>query len=190
MSIHFYCRESKRRNDGKSPIEMAINLDGSRIITHLPRKESPEAFDRLVRSKKTNPLREYLSALESRLRAFETDCIRNGELLSVDKIREFIEAGYVRKTITVQTLHDDFFQSLRLKRDAGAMTERRFRKYEVALEHFYKGTEIDANEPLTCIKNHTIQDFKHYLIKQTTARIDGISTSCITIVRPLINMGI
>ena len=126
---------------------MAINLDGQRITTHLPRREDPETFARAMNSRKTNPLREYLHAIESRLREFETECIRDGELLTVEMIRDYIEAGYVRKTITVHSLQEEFFKSLALKRDSGAMTVRRFRKYEVALSHFMEGTQVSPDAP-------------------------------------------
>ena len=164
MSIRFYCRESKRRSDGKAPVEMAINIDGQRLLTHLPRKEAPESFVRLMNSRKTNPLKEYLTAIETRLREYETECIREGIALTTESVRGFIEAGYVKKPMSVQALIDDFFNGLRQKRDSGAMSIKRYRKYEIAIEYFIKGTEVSPSDPVTAIRYQTIIGFKHYLI--------------------------
>lgn len=163
MSIRFYCRESKRRANGKSPVEMAINIDGNRLLTHLPRKEEPEVFDRLVKSRKTNPLKEYLTAVEARLREYETECIREGEPLTVESVKTFIENGYIRRSATVQSFIDDFLHSLQKKRDSGAMSAKRYRKYEIAINYFLKGTEVKPTDPVTMIRNQTILEYKHYL---------------------------
>ena len=79
LSIRFYCRASKQRIDGKAPIEMAINLDGERLLTHLPRREKPNSFLQQMNARRTNPLREYLNAVESRIREYETSCLHEGK---------------------------------------------------------------------------------------------------------------
>ena len=41
LSIKFWCRASKRGKDGKSPVEMVINLDGERLATHRMDQSNP-----------------------------------------------------------------------------------------------------------------------------------------------------
>lgn len=164
LSIKFWCRASKRGKDGKSPVEMVINLDGERLVTHLPRREKPDSFQQQMNSRRTNPLREFLNAVESRIREHETHCLREGVPLTIESINDFIEDGFTERSGTIGALTDDFFKSLKLKRDSGAMTPKRYRKYEIALNHFLEGTGLSLDERVTKVKNKTIKDFQHYLI--------------------------
>lgn len=164
LSVRFYCRESKRRSDGRSPIEMSVNLGGERFFTRPSRKERPENFNRLLKQRKPNALKDYLKAIEMRILEYETECLRAGELMKIEGLKEFIEAGFTKRVVSIQTLLDDFFTTLRQKRDTGAMTSKRYRKYEIAVNYFMEGTGIKATDPLSCIRNKTIQDFKYYLV--------------------------
>ena len=132
LTIRFWCRASRQGNDGKSPVEMVINLDGERLVTILPRRENSNSYIQLMNARRTNPLREYLNAIESRIREYETSCLREGKPITIGNIKAFIEDGFVERSGTIGSLTEDFFKSLRLKRDSGAMTPKRFRKYEIA----------------------------------------------------------
>ena len=90
FSIKFYCRASRVASDGTSPIELAINLQGERFISHLPRRAKPKEFDKLMHGRKTNDLKEYLSAIELRLRNLETICYKQGDPFTLDVIKRFI----------------------------------------------------------------------------------------------------
>lgn len=164
LSIRFWCRASKQGNDGKSPVEMVINLDGERIVTLLPRREKPNSFQQQMNARRTNPLREYLNAIESRIREYETSCLRDGKAITIGNIKAFIEDGFVERSGTIGSLTDDFFKSLRLKRDSGAMTPKRYRKYEIALKHFMEGSGLKPEDRISAIKNRTIKDFNNYLV--------------------------
>lgn len=164
LSIRFYCRASKQRIDGRSPIEMAINLDGERLLIHLPRREKPNSFQQQMNARRTNPLREYLNAIESRIREYETSCLREGKAITINNIKTFVEDGFVERSGTIGSLTDDFFKSLRLKRDSGAMTPKRYRKYEIALKHFMEGSGLKPEDRIAAIKNRTIKDFQNYLV--------------------------
>ena len=48
FSIRFYCRASRVGSDGTFPIELAINLQGERFISHLLRKAKPKEFEKLM----------------------------------------------------------------------------------------------------------------------------------------------
>ncbi len=71
-------------SDGISPIELAINLQGERFISYLPRRAKPKEFEKLMSGRRTNDLKEYLSAIELRLRNLETICYKQGEQLPWD----------------------------------------------------------------------------------------------------------
>lgn len=164
LTIRFWCRASRQGNDGKSPVEMVINLDGERLVTILPRRENSNSYIQLMNARRTNPLREYLNAIESRIREYETSCLREGKPITIGNIKAFIEDGFVERSGTIGSLTEDFFKSLRLKRDSGAMTPKRFRKYEIALNHFMKGSNLKPEDRISLIKNRTIKDFQNYLV--------------------------
>lgn len=164
LSIRFWCRASRQGNDGKSPVEMVINLDGERLVTLLPRREKPNSFQQQMNARRTNPLREYLNAIESRIREYETSCLREGKPITIGNIKAFIEDGFVERSGTIGSLTEDFFKSLRLKRDSGAMTPKRYRKYEIALDHFLEGTGLNPKDRISAIKNRTIKDFQNFLV--------------------------
>ena len=108
LSIRFYCRASKQRIDGKVPIEMAINLDGERLLTHLPRREKPNSFLQQMNARRTNPLREYLNAIESRIREYETSCLREGKAITLGNIKNFIEDGFTERSGTASKTCSNF----------------------------------------------------------------------------------
>ena len=82
----------------------------------------------------------------------------------MEAIKLFIKAGYTSQGITFQTLTDEFLKSIRLKLKAGAMTERRYRKYEVAIGHFLEQDIVKPETLVAEIKNQHILEFKHKMM--------------------------
>ena len=164
FSVGFYCRPSKKSAKGNSPIQMSINLQGQRLFVSLPRKADPKQFKKIMASQLPNDLKDYLKSIEARLHQFQTECIQNGKPFTMDAIKLFIKSGYSSQGITFQILVDDFLNSLRLKCKAGELTERRYRKYEVAIEHFLSLNTIHPDILAAEIKNQHILDFKHQMM--------------------------
>ena len=163
FSIRFYCRPSRVGVDGTSPIELAINLQGERIISYLPRRAKPKEFEKLMSGRRTNELKEYLSAIELRLLNLETLCYKQGDPFTMDVIKRFIKAGYSRETVTLGLLRDEYLVSLRHKLDAGAISEKRYRKYEIAWDHFMTLNGFRPGQLAVEVKNKDIMDFKYRL---------------------------
>ena len=163
FSIKFYCRASRVAADGTAPVELAINLQGERFISHLPRRAKPNEFEKLMHGRKSNDLKEYLSAIEFRLRTLETVCYKEGEPFTLDVIKRFIKAGYSRETVTLGLLRDEYLVSLRHKLEAGAISEKRYRKYEIAWDHFMTLNGFRPSQLAAEVKNKDIMDFKYKL---------------------------
>lgn len=164
FSIGFYCRPSRISSKGGCPVQMAINLQGERYFVSLPRKADPQQFKKMMVSQLPNELKDYLKSIETSLLHFETECIQNGKPFTMDAIKLFIKSGYTTQGITFQTLVDDFLKSLRLKLKAGGMTQRRYRKYEIAIAHFLEHDNVKPDMLVAEIKNQHILDFKHYMM--------------------------
>ena len=136
FSVGFYCRPSRKSPKGGCPIQMSINLQGERFFVSLPRRTDPNHFKIMMASQLPDELKDYLKGIDASLHRFETECIQNGKPFTMDAIKLFIKSGYSTQGLTLQALLDDFFRSLRLKCKARGMTEKRFRKYEIAVAHF------------------------------------------------------
>ena len=163
FSIKFYCRPSRVGADGTSPIELAINLQGERFISYLPRRAKPKEFEKLMSGRKTNDLKEYLSAIELKLRNLETLCYKQGDPFTLDVIKHYIKAGYSRETISLELLKDEYLTVLHHKMEAGDISEKRFRKYEIAWNHFMTLGGFHPGQLAAEVKNKDILDFKYRL---------------------------
>ena len=166
FSVGFYCRPSKKSAKGNSPIQMSLNLQGQRFFVSLPRKADPKQFKKMMASQQPSELKDYLKSIEARLHQFQTECIQNGRPFTMEAIKLFIKAGYTSQGITFQVLTDEFLKSIRLKLKAGAMTERRYRKYEVAIGHFLEQDIVKPETLVAEIKNQHILEFKHKMMSK------------------------
>lgn len=166
FSVGFYCRPSRVSTKGGCPIQMSINLQGERFFVSLPRRADPKQFKRIMLSQVPNELKDYLKSIEASLLRFETDCIQNGKPFTLDAIKLFIKSGYSTQGISFQALVDDYLKSIRQKCNAGGMTEKRYRKYEIAVQHFLEYEEIKPDMLVAEIKNQHILGFKHFLMSR------------------------
>ncbi len=143
---------------------MSINLQGQRLFVSLSRKADPKQFKRIMASRRPDELKDYLKGIEARLHQLQTDCIQHGKPFTMDTIKAFIKSGYSFQDITLKDLVDEFLKHLRLKCKAAELTERRYRKYEVAIEHFFELNTIHPDMLVAEIKNQHILDYKHQMI--------------------------
>ena len=164
FSVGFYCQPSRKSPKGGSPIQMSINLQGERFFVSLPRKADPKRFKKMMVSQQPDELKDYLKSIEARLHQFEIECIQNGRPFTMDAIKLFIKSGYTSQGITFQALTEEFFKSIRLKLKAGAMTPRRYRKYEVSIGHFLEQGIVKPDTLVAEIKNQHILAFKHKMM--------------------------
>ena len=159
FSIQWYCRKVKTNKAGEAPIEMGINYQGSRFFVNIPRKAVPGEFERIMRSRKGDDLKDYLNSLERRIRGYEEECIQDGEAVTVEGIKEFIKAGYTRPGKSVQALFDSFFASLDKKMKSGRLSKGVYRKYELVKEKFISVTGIDVRQRATVISTGAVRKY-------------------------------
>ena len=77
-TITFYCRESKVDRNGFAPIEAVITLNGKRSVISMPRKDKPKIFQRELKKRGENELKEWCDLMRSRLYAVQTELIKHG----------------------------------------------------------------------------------------------------------------
>lgn len=154
-NVSFYCRESKKDRQGLAPIELSIIINGERCFIHLPRKEYPSVFKEAVTSKKRNDIKDYLDLTRTRLNEIETELLRDGFAITSYAIKEYFQNGGICK-YTISDLFDEYLAILR-KRIGINLTEKTYRKYELARDRFYE--VINKSMPVTSITNSVIMDY-------------------------------
>ena len=155
-NVSFYCRESKKNKDGLAPIELSLVINRKRSYVQLPRKEDPAQFKRELMSKNWSDLKDYLSAVRTRLNEIETIFVRDGQALTAESLRAYFKTGgYV--LYTVGDLFSDYMGIL-AKRVGRDITPKTYRKYEIARDKFYK--ILPPSEPVSAITKAVILDYQ------------------------------
>lgn len=155
-NVSFYCRESKKNKDGLAPIELSLVINRKRCYVQLPRKEDPALFKRELMSKNWSDLKDYLSAIRTRLNEIETIFVRDGQALTAESLRAYFKTGgYV--LYTVGDLFSDYMDIL-AKRVGRDITPKTYRKYEIARDKFYK--ILPPSEPVSTITKAVILDYQ------------------------------
>ena len=60
FNVNFYCRESKTTKNGTSPLEIGININGTRKFVSLPFKCFPQEFNRKRQPKE---IQDYVASM-------------------------------------------------------------------------------------------------------------------------------
>ena len=155
-NVSFYCRESKKNRDGLAPIELVIILNTRRCFIQLPRKEYPSQFKAQLRGKKRPDLIDYLDAIRVRLNEIATSFLMEGQPLTADALKAYFKTGgYV--VYTIEDLFNDYMHILS-KRVGKDLTQKTFRKYEIARDKFYQ--IISPKEPVSAITKAVIMDYQ------------------------------
>lgn len=155
FNINFVCRASKVAKNGKAPVEMSIVINGKRTYLALPMKEDPKQFQRLVASKKMNPLKEYLEQMNQKVLIAQTELIKQDSPVTALAIKEYIQNG-CSNSYTVGDLFNSYLKILK-KRVGINLTAGVYRKYEIVRDLFYKA--INPDKQVTEITNEVISGF-------------------------------
>ena len=155
-NVSFYCRESKKNRDGLAPVELVIILNTRRCFIQLPRKEYPSQFKAQLRGKKRTDLIDYLDGIRVRLNEIATSFLMEGQPLTADALKAYFKTGgYV--VYTIEDLFNDYMHILS-KRVGKDLTQKTFRKYEIARDKFYQ--IISPKEPVSAITKAVIMDYQ------------------------------
>ena len=136
-------------------MEMSIIIGGERCIFSLPRKENPSEFLTMVNAKKDNDLKVYLQAVQQKVREIETEMMMHDIPLTASLLKDYFRSGGVQK-YTVEDLFNEYFAILK-KRIGVNLTERSFRKYELARDRLY--ALVDKHKPLNVLNNSLMKNY-------------------------------
>ena len=152
----FHSIAVRARKTGLAPIELVIILNTRRCFIQLPRKEYPSQFKAQLRGKKRTDLIDYLDGIRVRLNEIATSFLMEGQPLTADALKAYFKTGgYV--VYTIEDLFNDYMHILS-KRVGKDLTQKTFRKYEIARDKFYQ--IISPKEPVSAITKAVIMDYQ------------------------------
>ena len=154
-TITFYCRESKVDRNGFAPIEAVITLNGKRSVISMPRKEKPKIFQRELKKRGENELKEWCDLMRSRLYAVQTELIKQGLPITSSTIRDYAKHGGA-KVFRLDELIDEYNNLLRARSDISKDT---FQKYQFVFKDFLSYAPVLLSD----INRETIQGFFSFL---------------------------
>lgn len=155
FNIGFVCRQSKVTKAGKAPVEMSIIINGKRTYLTLPMKEDPKSFQKLVASKKMNPMKEYLEQIYQKVVVAQTELVKNDIPVTAMSLKDYIQNGCTT-SYTIDDLFTEYLKILR-KRVGVNLTAAVYRKYEIVRDLFYGS--ISNTKQVTEITNGVIANF-------------------------------
>lgn len=154
-SINFYCRPSKTGKDGLAPVEMGVNINGQRFFVNLPRKMSPVLYERETKKRSSNPLKDYLYAVESNIREYETKCLLKGKKLTVEGIKEYIHNGFSVPTENLGYVIGLFYNYV----DGKDIGEGVKKKYRLVMDTFLSFSGLNEESVLEDITPGKCRDY-------------------------------
>ena len=155
FNIGFVCRPSKTTKSGKAPVEMSIIINGKRTYLALTMKEDPKQFQKLVASKKMNPLKEYLEQMYQKVLVAQTELVKRDQPVNAISLKEYIQNGCTN-SYTIENLFTEYLQILK-KRVGVNLTAPVFRKYEIVRDLFFGS--ISSTKQVNEITNGVIANF-------------------------------
>lgn len=155
FNIGFVCRQSKVTKAGKAPVEMSIIINGKRTYLTLPMKEDPKQFQKLVASKKMNPMKEYLEQIYQKVVVAQTELVKNDIPVTAISLKDYIQNGCTN-SYTIDDLFTEYLKILK-KRVGVNLTAAVYRKYEIVRDLFYGS--ISNTKQVNEITNGVIANF-------------------------------
>ena len=149
LSVNFYCRPSKVKS-GEAPIELGVNVDGTRFFVNLPRKCKPKDLPKQ---------KDYTSAVESRIRDYELWCLTRGKKITADGVREFIRNGWSVPAENIRYWVDEYLDYIEKKNICQSVKN----KHRTVLMQFLDVCGISMDDSLDAITPVKIRTFQEYL---------------------------
>lgn len=157
FNIQFYCRNCKKAKNGQAPLELSVNINGTRKFVQLPFKTTPEIFRKKRQPKE---LADYVALMRERVNSILTEMLRNGEPVTTRAIIDYVKTGGY-KSYTVNDLFNDFLDIQR-ERIGKNLTQGNYRKYELVRDLFY-GFISPAGECGKELTHAAVLKFKAYV---------------------------
>lgn len=146
FSVCFYCRKTKTNKDGLAPVEIGINWQGDRFFINSSIRYNPKDFAKEMLSRKQTDLRGQLGAIEKSIKRYETECLTDGDAITIQGLKDYIRNGYQRPGKSIGDLFNGFME--RLGKRANKDVKQ---KYLRIIALFEKECNLDRHKPAATI---------------------------------------
>ena len=158
FNLRFYARRCKvSKGTGLCPLELAVNINGTRRFINLPYKTTPDEF---ARKRQPKELTDYMALMRERVNEILTDMLRNGEPVTTQAIIEYVRTGGY-KSYTVNDLFNEFLDIKRAQLGKN-LSKGVYRKYELVRDLFFAFINPDK-ECSTQLTPSAVMKFKAYV---------------------------
>lgn len=171
--ISFACRKAKQDREGLSFITAIIVINGQRATFNLQKKVRPSDFDRLIQSKRTNPIREYCEKVRAGINQTRDRMESLGLEINPQTLRDgFLHGVDERHSYRLSDLKTDYLGVIRKR----GLTPGVVKKYIFAIDSLLESV---GDKELTTITNADIRIWHDRIRKQYEgATVYGYFTKC------------
>ena len=181
-TVNFYCRASKANRTGDSPVELSIIINGKRCFIQLPIRCKASEFNKLLSTRKSNPIKDYCEETKNKLQQIQVDMMKHNIAFTAENLRMYYQNGGVSQNLyTVSKLFDEYIKMIE-PRVGNDLTEASFSRYIKAKELLLKYLEKDIL--VEEITPSTIQGFHIFINnKYEESTVYGIMTRTKTVIK-------
>lgn len=156
MKVNFVVRRTKKKVDGKVPIEMTICVKGKRRYVSTGREVKPSDFNSKTQTVKGDKeLNEFLKTLKARLYAIETTLMSKDVNVSIDTVLDVFRNGEQERTMTFLQLFEIHNGNVGKRVKQKLIIANTLSKYEVTRDYVARYIKTEINKDDVLVKDIT-----------------------------------
>lgn len=167
MYLNFMCRPSKRLQNGLSPLELSIIVEGKRKIIRFPKYIKVTDFSASKQRVKRNvELNEFMDSVKAKFYSIELEMLQRNMPITINSVMDVYYNGFAETNITILTLFDRHNADAKAKLERGLIVEATYKKYLLTrkyLADFLRTKQNKQDMLLTDLTPAIIEQFFIYM---------------------------
>ena len=167
MYLNFMCRPSKRLQNGLSPLELSIIVEGERKIIRFPKYIKVTDFNASKQRVKRNvELNEFMDSVKAKFYAIELEMLQRNMPITINSVMDVYYNGFAETNVTILTLFDRHNADAKTKSERGLIVDATYKKYLLTrkyLADFLRTKQNKQDILLTDLTPAIIEQFFVYM---------------------------
>lgn len=167
MYLNFMCRPSKRLQNGLSPLELSIIVEGERKIIRFPKYIKVTDFNASKQRVKRNvKLNEFIDSVKAKFYAIESEMLQRNMPITINSVMDVYYNGFAETNVTILTLFDRHNADAKTKSERGLIVDATYKKYLLTrkyLADFLRTKQNKQDILLTDLTPAIIEQFFVYM---------------------------
>lgn len=123
------CRPSKRLQNGLSPLELSIIVEGKRKIIRFPKYIKVTDFNASKQRVKRNvELNEFMDSVKAKFYAIELEMLQRNMPITINSVMDVYYNGFAETNVTILTLFDRHNADAKAKLERGLIVDATYKK--------------------------------------------------------------